>query len=78
MYIGYSGNNIDNSITQQLKETTIDSQDEADTIIRELSIPVCRAMIKLLLGHIKAEHRKQTYSRSDLTQWLMSPNAKRE
>jgi hypothetical protein len=35
-------------------------------------------MIKLLLGHIKAEHRKPKYSRSDLTQWLMSPNAKRE
>jgi hypothetical protein len=32
-YVGYSGNNIDNSITQQLKETIIDSQDEADTII---------------------------------------------
>jgi hypothetical protein len=79
-YVGNSGNDsVDNGITHRLKETIINSKDEADTIIRELSNPIRLAMIKLLLGHIKAEqHRKPKYSRGDLTQWLMSPNAKRE
>jgi hypothetical protein len=76
-YVGYPDANIDNGIAP-LREHVIESQEDANKIIGDLSNPVRQAMIKLLLGHVKEEHRKPKISKLELTSWLMSPNVRRE